>query len=419
GLLIIDSMAVGVPPRPDRQPMYNEPLRLGDPRLQRIPRSPVLGTGSLGRATSQRWPRIDAQGRACYTTSGRVAILQALRAIGVSGNDAVLVPTYHCPTMVEPVVRLGAEPRFYPIGVDGMPRMEVLAALPLGRVKALLAAHLFGLPQDFGALRRFCDQHGIALIEDCAHAFFGRSADGPVGSTGDLVIGSLPKFFPAVEGGCLVVRNAALVGPVLRAPGLVAEIKAAWDSLELGAAAGRLGWVNGTVSALSTLKKRLRGSPAAPIDAADGPHAPGNGLETIASHQVDRRASAVVRWLVAHTDIERSAARRRANYSTFARLLGNEESVRPLFPTLPDGAAPYVFPLLVDDPEPLYRSLRQRGVPLYRWDILWPGTPMLAGDAGASWATQVFQLCCHEDMAIEDVEMVASTIRHESRREVR
>jgi len=53
-------------------------------------------------------------------------------------------------------------------------------------------------------------------------------------------------------------------------------------------------------------------------------------------------------------------------------------------------------------------------VPLYRWDIVWPGTPQWAGDAGHDWSTHVFQLACHQDMSEADVDAVAATIRNES-----
>jgi perosamine synthetase len=48
---------------------------------------------------------------------------------------------------------------------------------------------------------------------------------------------------------------------------------------------------------------------------------------------------------------------------------------------------------------------------LYRWDILWPGTPMLEGDVTPRWATGVFQLCCHQSMTPADVAAVAAALR--------
>jgi dTDP-4-amino-4,6-dideoxygalactose transaminase len=377
----------------------------------------VLGTKSLGASTRvSHWPRIDDQARACFPTSGRVSILQALRAIGLGPGDRMLVPTYHCPTMIEPCVLLGAEPLFYPIGADGAPRLDALRHLDTRGVKVLIAAHLFGLPIDLTGVREYCDKRGLWFIEDCAHAYFGRSSVAPVGTTGDLVIGSLPKFFPAVEGGCLVVRTASLAVPRLSGPGLVAELRTVWDCLELGARSGRLGMINGLVAALAALKTRVRGAgKAAPADAG-APADAAAALSTIIPSRTGQRTTAALRWVIRHLDVDRSAAQRRSNYLQFARLLGSEALLRPLFPILPEGAVPYVFPVWVDNPEQLYQALRQRGVPLFRWDIVWPGTPVLEGDAGTSWSTQVFQLCCHEDMSTDDVDAVARTVKEECQR---
>lgn len=398
--------------------MYTDLLPQNDSRFRRIPRSPVLGLHRLGGSTKHSsWPRIDGQGKACFPISGRVSILLALRAIGLSAGDQLLVPTYHCPTMVEPCVLLGGEPLFYSIGPDGAPNLDALRALDTSRVKAILAAHLFGLPMDLRKLRQFCDERRIWLIEDCAHAYFGSSEAGAVGSTGDLVVGSLPKFFPAVEGGCLVVRSESLALPTLNRPSFRSELRTIWNGLELGAAAGRLGVINSLVLVLVRLKTRLRtdASPA-PLDARAPPGAAPSHFATIDAGRIDQEATAATRWAVQRIDVRHSASKRRQNYLLFARLLCNEERLRPLFPNLPEGAVPYVFPVLVDNPEPVYRALRARGVPLYRWDIVWPGTPVFDGDAGTVWSTRVFQLCCHEDISAKDVELIANAVKHECQR---
>ena len=384
-----------------------------DPRLHRIPRGPVFGTGVLGQAKSARWPRVDEQGDCLYTTNGRAAILLGLDALGVGRGDQVLLPTYHCPTMVDAVVRLGAEPIFYPIKPSGDADVDNLRRLNLTRVKALLVAHFFGLPQDLGPARQFCDDLGLALIEDCAHAFFGRSALGAFGSVGDMAIGSLTKFFPLIEGGCLVMRKPAGRLPVLGRAGLANQLRTVWDAFELGATAGRLGPAAVLMSTLVRLKHRIRAR--GPIEQVADLAEPdlSTVFDTIDLAKVKRRPAAFVTWLVRHADSERIVNTRRANYLQFARLLSGQARMRPLFAHLPEDAAPYVFPLDVDDPDEIYRALRRRGVPMYRWDILWPGTPVLPGDATARWSHHVLQLACHQDMTEADVGAVADAIRDE------
>ena len=64
---------------------------------------------------------------------------------------------------------------------------------------------------------------------------------------------------------------------------------------------------------------------------------------------------------------------------------------------------PYAYMLLPDSPD-------ARGVP-GRWDDVWPGTPEIAGDHGLPWATQVFQLGCHQDLSLDDLAAIAGIVR--------
>jgi hypothetical protein len=84
---------------------------------------------------------------------------------------------------------------------------------------------------------------------------------------------------------------------------------------------------------------------------------------------------------------------------------------QPLFPVLPDAAAPYVFPLKVKDPEAKYHAIRTSGIPVFRWDIAWPGMPLLEGDEGRAWQTEVFQLGCHQDLSESDISRLAAAVR--------
>jgi dTDP-4-amino-4,6-dideoxygalactose transaminase len=102
---------------------------------------------------------------------------------------------------------------------------------------------------------------------------------------------------------------------------------------------------------------------------------------------------------------------RRRNYADLARRLSGIRGARSLLPSLPEGATPYVFPLYVNDPAASYQRLRSAGIPIFRWDEVWPGTPVLDGDRGLDWADRVFQLGCHQDLSPPDIEAIARTVR--------
>jgi hypothetical protein len=92
---------------------------------QPLPKLPVFGWHSLQGGPSPLPSLLDLP-RLNYTTSGRASILLALQALGVGPGQAVLLPTYHCPSMVAPVTHLGATPVFYPIDEQGTPLLQSL-----------------------------------------------------------------------------------------------------------------------------------------------------------------------------------------------------------------------------------------------------------------------------------------------------
>src|ERR1700704_6654321 len=141
--------------------------------MRSYPRLPVLGWPAFSGERGAPTRGVLSARHRRYTTSGRAAIALALRALEIGSNDKVLVPTYHCPTMIAPVAQSGAQPIFYPITASGGVDLEWLQRVALNGARAMLATHYFGFPQPMSRLRAFCDAHRIALIEDCAHAFFG------------------------------------------------------------------------------------------------------------------------------------------------------------------------------------------------------------------------------------------------------
>ena len=368
-----------------------------------IPRLPVFGWQAL-RGGPTAMPCMLTLPRLQYTTSGRASILLALEALGVGTGQGVLLPTYHCPTMVAPVTHLGATPVFYPIDEHGTPQFDWLDRQHLAGVRVLLAAHYFGLPQAMGRLRRWCDAQGIALIEDCAHALFGQAGERPVGAWGDVAIGSLTKFLPMPEGGCLVLNTQATL-PRLNATAATTHLKAAVDVLEVGAAQGQLFGFNTLVGGGLNSLRRLRGSApqhSAPEPAASGTEATGAELLMVAG-LAHRRLAHPCQWLAQTLPRGRVVQRRRRNYEHLLHELGGHAGLHPLAPELPPDCAPYVFPLWVDTPDPGYAELRRLGMPVFRWDRLWPKLPALPNDHGRLWSHHVIQLACHQDLSADDL----------------
>ena len=116
----------------------------------RVPVLPLLSWGSFLTRTSGRSavgaPSVFDSGEPVRTTSGAAAIALALKHAGIETGDQVLVPAFHCPSMIEPVRAVDAAPVFYRIRDDTSVDLEDIEAKLTASSRALLVAHYFGFP---------------------------------------------------------------------------------------------------------------------------------------------------------------------------------------------------------------------------------------------------------------------------------
>jgi hypothetical protein len=199
----------------------------------------------------------------------------------------------------------------------------------------------------------------VLVIEDCAHALFALDEDGSgVGSAADLAIFSLPKHLPAPNGGLMVLRGDAWGRPAAsqhRAP-----VRVAAKSLAYVLAAE----LEHRLSGVHDQVRRLIGRP--PPEESNQ-----NFLDVGAEVGDGSRfdlgaagwdASVVTKLLIRRADGERIREQRRCNYSMLAATLNEHGSIRPLRPTPPVGASPYLLPVLPDEPDAFRRFMARNGV---------------------------------------------------------
>jgi perosamine synthetase len=88
--------------------------------------------------------------------NGRTAIAEVLRAAGVGPDDEVIIPAYHCRTMVDPARWLGASVVFSRINPDLS--LDVANAIDRmgSRTRAMIVPHYFGFPQALRPLLEAC-----------------------------------------------------------------------------------------------------------------------------------------------------------------------------------------------------------------------------------------------------------------------
>jgi perosamine synthetase len=394
----------------------------GEPRLGRliprpdIPVQPVLAWDTFGFRGATTAPAVIDHGEVLFLTAARIAIAHALELAGIRPGQKVLVPAYHCIVMVEPVLQVGAQPVFYALRADLSVDLDDVAKRIDGETRAFIAINYFGFPQDLASLRRFCDQHGLSFIEDCAHSFFGSSGGRPLGTFGHFAVASLAKFFPVRDGGCLVIGAGASGkgGVKLRSQSLAANVAATLDTVEDATALGRLHGLGPVVRLAEQAKSLLRSAlPGGKTRHSENPAQQRSGQRGgFDSAWLGVRASAVSRIICRYAARSRIVERRRRNYARMAQEFSGLRRCRLVFPQLPEGVVPYMFPLWIDHLAEIFPALEDRAVPMQRFgQFLWPEMDQDFCAVTRDHSRHSIQLSCHQELEDDEITAIVDRVR--------
>ena len=145
--------------------------------------------------------------------NGTVTLEMAMLALGIGPGDEVIVPAHTWIATGESVVYRGATPVIVDIEDDTLcmdPERFEEAITP--KTKAVIPVHLFGSMADMDRILPIARKHGIAVIEDCAHAHGGEWDGRHVGTLGDIGSFSFQqsKTMSSGEGGACITTNEEL-----------------------------------------------------------------------------------------------------------------------------------------------------------------------------------------------------------------
>ncbi|MDP2736807.1 MAG: aminotransferase class I/II-fold pyridoxal phosphate-dependent enzyme [bacterium] len=141
--------------------------------------------------------------------SGRSALYYGLKALGVGGNDEVLVQAYTCVVVINAIKFTGAKPIF--IDIDDNFNMDPasLEKRLSAKSKIIIIQHTFGQPANLTRLLEIAKKNNLKIIEDCAHSLGARydhKLTGTFGQIGMLSFGS-DKIISCARGGALITAD--------------------------------------------------------------------------------------------------------------------------------------------------------------------------------------------------------------------
>jgi len=332
----------------------------------------------------------------------RNAIYHLFRALlETNPGLTVLAPDYNSGNEILAMRAAGAGLHYYPVPRDmTLDPDEVERYCRVYNPDLLYVIHYAGWPQPMPELVELCRRRGMLLVEDCALSLLSERSGRPLGSFGDWSIFCLYKTLP-LPNGALLIQN----GPRLEALERL-KLRDAGSASVMGRAAELVvqrirGQANGLGAALQVVKRGMgRAAGALAV------HRANVGDIGFNLDEVDLAMSRLSVRLLAGFNYEAIRQRRVDNYRRLDGLL--DQSVARVFPTVPDGACPLFFPIVVPDKQATAVRLRSCGVDaLEFWnDSSEPGGQEMGPDA-QFLRQHVLELPIHQDLTPRHIDHIA------------
>lgn len=297
-----------------------------------------------------------------YFSFGRYALAVALQMVGAWQGEKVLVPAFICRDLLAAIRVTGAEPIYYQVDKE-LKLVENVEKLPTA--VAILAVNYFGFPQELQPFWDYCQRTGARLIEDNAHGLFSRDGNGHLlGTRGDLGIFSLRKTTEMIHGAALLCNNDELIKNLPDqlvfnsiAPSLSLRMRRSLKKIMPWTGPMPMRIMAGIIRTIRRWRTGHTLPPSLPEAERIMPE-PANPCNDLLQ-------------AVTAIDVPKEIARRRTLYEAIGELL-KPLSVEPIFPVLPEGTAPYLYPFYCgqDQLNEVRVVLRACGLEAFPWPEL-------------------------------------------------
>lgn len=177
-----------------------------------------ITTGPQANLLEERFADSVGAAHAVALCSATAAMHVTLLALDIGPGDEVITPSLTWVSTANMITLIGATPVFVDVDRDTlMVSAEQVAAAITPRTKAIVPVHYAGASCDLTPLRALAREHGVALIEDAAHAAGTRYQGEPIGQRGTAIFSfHAIKNLTCAEGGMLVTDDATLAERVRR-----------------------------------------------------------------------------------------------------------------------------------------------------------------------------------------------------------
>ena len=381
------------------------------PGVRSLPTLPLRAL--VGSGKGQLPHPLNRQG-VTHWFSARVALFQAIGALGLRSGDAVALPAFCCGSEVEPFIHAGLTPRFFRVTDTLDPEPKSFEAALKGAAAAL-ATHYFGFAADLAVARHACRTARVPLIEDCAHALYSRDSNDWLGSNADVAVFSVTKTLPVPDGGALITTvHTETLPPPGTSPARQVIAKRTRSLLIRHLQTHPLRAVSWAAHLPRAAKNRFGLTSPEPNRETQAGLAEYGRFDSTTSHiQMSARSMR----LFGHTSHDHVRGVRRRNFERLLEAVKRVPGLRPLFSSLPDGTCPLALPVAAANPDAFRRRLAaEAGLGVKQmWPWFHPAANWDDFPFEANLKRSVFILPVHQSLQENEIDRIIAAMEKWSR----
>ncbi|AZC18603.1 UDP-4-amino-4-deoxy-L-arabinose aminotransferase [Pseudomonas sp. CMR5c] len=184
--------------------------------VEQVLRSGWITTGPKNQELEQLFAERVGARHAVALSSATGAMHITLLALGIGPGDEVITPSQTWVSTANMICLLGATPVFVDVDPDTlMSDAATIEAAITPRTKAIIPVHYAGAAFDLDPLYALAEKHGIAVIEDAAHAAGTTYRGREIGARGTAIFSfHAIKNMTCAEGAMFVSDDEALANRV-------------------------------------------------------------------------------------------------------------------------------------------------------------------------------------------------------------
>ena len=170
--------------------------------------------GTEVKAFEKEWSKFTDAKASFAVTNGTHTLEVIFLALGIGDGDEVIVADWSFLATISTILTANAIPKIVDVDpLTGTIDVKQAEAAITSKTKAIVCVHVAGSMSDMDALTSLCKKHGIALIEDSAHAHGSRWKGKHAGTIGDAGSFSFQasKLMTAGEGGVITSSREDLI----------------------------------------------------------------------------------------------------------------------------------------------------------------------------------------------------------------